>query len=577
MNPDKTKQLVADRKWALWIALFVMAITMIPYLFGYMLTGAGREFGHFNWLGYNIDDSCVYLAWMRQVANGHFFQLNLFTTEAQHGHLFNFFFVFLGWVGGIFHLPLIGVLHATRLLLGVIFLRCFWWFLEILFDDSRLKKTIYLLLCFSSGLGWIPGLWHQSGLLSPVDVWQPEAITFLSLYLSPLFLISFILIIGIVGWMLIAQRDHSWRAALYAGICAFFLANVHTYDIITFSLVWALFLIVQSIVNKRWNWEYWWQTLLAGGIMGVSAGYMWYIYKTEPVFAKRVAVPTLSPSLSLYLLGYAPLIALSLVAIWKFMSDYRKRQPDSTPYAPWSSQDALIFGLVWIVANFGASYIPVPFQRKMMMGEHMPLCIFSGIALWRLYAKLDRKALNYVMTLTCLVLGLTNIRFMARDMMRFMTDTSQSTIQRPYMYKGEIAALKWIEKNTPAEAPIQPLPWITRLPNGRVAFYDTTLAVFAPGLTGHPVDAGHWGETPNFAKTMFQWVDFMNPHAPDSYRINLLRSSKIQYILFSQTHPERYPSDKQLLSLFTGKPPSYLQFIPAASNRDVYVYKVALP
>lgn len=577
MNPDKSKQIVADRKWALWIAFLVMAITMIPYLFGYMLTGASREFGHFNWLGYNIDDSCVYLAWMRQVANGHFFQLNLFTTESQHGHLFNIFFVFLGWIGGILHLPLIGVLHATRIILGVIFLRCFWWFLEILFEDSRLKKTIYLLLCFSSGLGWIPGLWHQSGLLSPVDVWQPEAITFLSLYLSPLFLISFILIIGIVGWMVIAQRDHSWRAAIYAGICAFFLANVHTYDIITFSLVWALFLIVQAIVNKRWNWEYWWQTLLAGGIMGISAGYMWYIYKTEPVFAKRVAVPTLSPSLSLYLLGFAPLIVLSLIAIGRVAYDYRNRQPNTTPYAPWSSQDVLILGLVWIVANFGASYIPVPFQRKMMMGEHMPLCIFAGITVWRLYSKLDRKALNYVMTATLLILGLTNIRFMARDMMRFMTDTSQSTIQRPYMYKGEIAALKWIEKNTPAETPIQPLPWITRVSNGKVAFYDTTLAVFAPGLTGHPVDAGHWGETPNFAQTMFQWVYFMNPNTPDSYRINLLRSSKIQYVLFSQTHPERYPFDKQLLSLFTGKPPSYLQFVPAASNRDVYVYKVVLP
>ena len=52
-----------------------------------------------------------------------------------------------------------------------------------------------LVICFSAGLGWIPGLWETGSLGGPVDKWQPEAITFLSLYIFPLFIVSLLLMI----------------------------------------------------------------------------------------------------------------------------------------------------------------------------------------------------------------------------------------------------------------------------------------------------------------------------------------------------------------------------------------------
>ena len=86
-------------------AVSVMALTLLPYLFGWLLVGADAARGWYSWLGYNLDDSCVYLSWMRQAADGHFFQHNLFTTEPQSGHQFNQLFLALGLLSRITALP----------------------------------------------------------------------------------------------------------------------------------------------------------------------------------------------------------------------------------------------------------------------------------------------------------------------------------------------------------------------------------------------------------------------------------------------------------------------------------------
>src|SRR5262249_25808024 len=152
--------------------------------------GADARFGWFSWLGYNLDDVCVYLSWMRQAADGHLFQRNLFTTASQSGHQINLFFLLLGNISRLTHLPVIFTFHASRIILGIGFLRAVWWLLEMWLADPRARRLAYLAVSFSAGLGWMPGLWRDSGAQSPVDVWQPESTTFLCLYLSPLFLVS---------------------------------------------------------------------------------------------------------------------------------------------------------------------------------------------------------------------------------------------------------------------------------------------------------------------------------------------------------------------------------------------------
>lgn len=573
---SQEKKELAGRRWAWRTAVLVMALTLLPYLFGWSLLGADAARGWFSWLGYNLDDSCVYLSWMRQAADGHFFQRNLFTTHEQAGHQFNLFFLLLGNTARFFHLPLLFVYHLSRLILGAGLLRSVWWLLEMLVPTDGARKTSFLLVCFSAGLGWLPGLWHYSGIESPVDVWQPEAITFLCLYLSPLFLVSLLLMVGTIGNLLAAERTGSYRYALYAGLCGLLLGNIHTYDVITLMAVWGGYLVLRSCLERELDVRAWGQAVLAGLLTGISTGYTFYLLKTEDVFRARAAVATLSPDIRLYLLAYGPLMLLAILGVRA-----AGRGSEDPPLV--TDRRALSLLCAWAVINLAVAYLPVAFNRKMLMGEHLPLAILAGAGLYALRGRLakgvgDRSAGVAVYSAVG-ILALTNVLFVTRDVQNYLADRGQSLIQRPYMFAGEAAALGWLREHALPGVPIQPLPWIAKTATGKIAFVDTTMACFAPGLTGHPVDAGHWGETPSFGPAMLQWVKFMRLTTSNKDRLALLRQSGVRYVIFSQKRDEGLadPVDPALLLLFRQSPPSFLRLVPEASNADADVYEVVLP
>lgn len=559
-----------DRRWALRVALAAVAVTMLPYLFGASLIGAAPSRGWFSWLGYNLDDSCVYLAWMRQAADGAFFQRNLFTTEPQIGHQFSIFFLALGSIARWTHLPLLFVYHAARLVLGLAFLHAVWWLLELLVANRGARRSAFLLVCFSAGLGWLPGLWRASGINSPVDVWQPEAITFLCLYQSPLFLVSLLLMVGVLGGLWVARERRSWRAALLAGCAGLLLGNIHTYDVITLAAVWGAFLLVQA-VRRRLDVATLAQAISVGCITAVSTGYMVYLVKTEDVFARRVAVPTLSPPFALYALGYGLLLVLAAFAVGT-----RQGRAAISGDADRPGGDALVFLATWAVANVAVAYLPVTFQRKMLMGAHLPIAMLAGTGLSLLVAKAPGRWGTAALWAAVALLGLTNVRFMLRDADNFQTNRGQSHIQRPYLYSGEVAALTWLREHTPPGAPLQPLPWLAMSPEGRIGFVDTTVACFAPGLTGRPVNAGHWGETPQFAQTMGVWVWFLLPTRSVEERAEALARTGVRYVVFTQKHDEDLlPQTREALTEWLQrKPRGPFRLVVAASNADADVYEV---
>src|SRR5438445_9695793 len=122
----------AERRWAWRWALLVIAAASLPYLLLLAITPPGRVFwGFVN----NPDDHCVYLAWMRQAADGHFFFRNLFTGDPQSGRTINLFFWALGSLAGIIHLPLALIYHLARFGFGVLLLVRVYHFAAFLSED----------------------------------------------------------------------------------------------------------------------------------------------------------------------------------------------------------------------------------------------------------------------------------------------------------------------------------------------------------------------------------------------------------------------------------------------------------
>jgi hypothetical protein len=591
---------VRERRWILLLAVVTMALTLLPYLIGAALAD-GRPF---MWLGYNLDDSCVYLSWMRQAADGSLRALNLFTTEPQQGMALNPLFLVLGRIAGWTGLPLLAVYHGARLLFGIGLLWLVWQFARLVIADVQARKIGMLLVCFSSGLGWLPFWWTASPIHTPIDKWQPEAITFLSLYLSPLFVFSLALQVAIFSLLFTAERRGKVKYALWAGLCGFLLGLVHSYDVISISAVWIVYLLLNTALpsstgrrNRNTSevsdtrhptpdtrLRAWGYALLAGAITAPSVAYIYLQYKTEAVFRARADVATLSAPLYWVLLGYGLTLVLAVVAVrvlCRPTSKADKAEEETGKRETWTTgTDATRLLIIWAVVNVAVAYLPgAAFQRKMLQGSHFPIALLAGIGVaWLIRTRMSPvfKSSALTVPVVVLLLSLTNSGFVARDLSNYTLNRSQTMQQRPYLEKGEREALEWIRRNTPPGTAIQPLPWLALVEadsRRQVGSYDTSLACFVPGLIHRAVYCGHWGETPSFGEKLAELTRFSLPNTPEEERIALLRKMKVQYLIFSQKRPDDENANR-LAPMFRGltELPPYL--LRVYSNEDADVYRI---
>lgn len=557
-----------DRRTALFSGIVLVAITAIPYLVGSSLARSDPAGTVFLGLTNNFPDNCVYGAWMREASEGHLLHRNLFTTIPQEPHHFHLLFFLLGTLNALLDWAPGNVLFAARLILGVLFLRQLWWFLELVVADRSSRWAAYGCVCLSSGLGWLVLLLGFNPEAS-VDTWQPEALTFLSLYANPLMILALTLMISALGFLIRAERTGAYRDAVYAGLCACVLGNIHTYDICPLVLSWGIFLVVRDAARRRVDWTSWLRALIAGGIAAISTLHIVYLLRTDKLFAFRASVMTLSPSPLAYVLGYGFVL---LLAIGGIVLAWRQRKTAAT--APeYLRPELALFLAVWLVVNLATAYFPVSFQRRMIMGAHIPMAILAGYALCVAFRGLTARGRNIALAAALFVLSFSNLWYLGRDTLQLAHNQTESSY-RASVFPGELSALAWIRDRAPKGASVQPLPWVFFV-QARCLVDDSTLLPYTPAMTGHPVNVGHRGESPGYPETLGNWIRFLYPGSTDDFRIALLRKTGVRYLLYSQKRERPGPTGGLRPTVFDAPPP-YLKLIPEASNPDADVYEVVV-
>ncbi len=588
MNPSTDSKRAASTFVGAGVtASIAMAITLIPYLVGFGMS-RGRQF---MWLGYNLDDSCVYLSWMRQSADGATRTLNLFTTDRQHGLVPNLLFWVLGRTAALTHLPLIWIYHLSRVTFGIALIIATWQFIRLVVRSVKARFLALCFVCFSAGLGWL-----VNPLVGPfsIDLWQPEATTYLSLFLSPLFCFSLLLQVVTVAMLVIGVRTGRTRFAVGAGVFGCVLGLTHTYDVLTMAAVWAAYLVVSTILGARRQLGMrrialpWIQGLVAGLITLPSVAFMAYELKTETIFLQRANVETLSPAFVWVLLGYGLTLVFAVLGAAMCRGDEAKLEREGREN-PWYFDDgSRVLLIVWAIVNVAVAYIPLPFQRKLLQGAHIPIALLAGIGAAWVWSRIGARATNSRFALyalaTTLLLCPSNILFMGRDVANYARGISQTQLHRTYLQPGEIAALEWIKNNSTPGAAVQPLPWLGRTnpdAGNQIFTKDAALMCFTPGLVDRPVYCGHWGETPRYREKLSDLALFSSssPRWDEAKRFEFLRSMHVRYLVFSQKHADDTSeagadATDSLLPRFRGRLPlpEYLKL--RYSNADADVYEV---
>ena len=483
----------------IWV-LVVVAVTALPYLRAVQLTPPNHHFVGFIW---GVDEGNVYLSWIRQAAEGRWLLHNPYTIKQQNPHFFNILLVLLGKICAVTGLAPIIVFHAARLAGGVFLLVAFYLLAAELTENRRIRATALALASVSSGLGWVVYLQVRASesplaaelALHPMDVaagWQaqPEAITFLSMLLNPLFVVGMGLLCLVFRYGLRATRESGLRNTVICGLLLLVLGNVHTYDILIAYLTLLIWFGVTAARGRLSGAQ------AAGrygliALMGLPAP-LWgaYTAHVDPAYrAKVMETLTLSARPVDYAVGYGLVLLLAVIgAVYAVRVSQRQSLPaNKSPTSP-----GLLLIVVWTVLGFALLYLPVSFQRKMIEGLHLPLCILAAVGLSEVIARAAQRWLSAPIVIVAMVVMTipSNIFFVA-DCLQHVSvnnlDLLRYLVPPVYLTDDEMAALQWLRDNT-SEA--------------HVILSSSLMGSHIPAYAPCRVVAGHWSETLQFGRAL---------------------------------------------------------------------------
>ena len=563
----------SNRGFVCIVALVLGCLTTIPYLIElHRLRGL-----YFLASGHSASDYAIYLTWMRLASLGQLRDPHLYGSGFKAVIFINPTYLAIGRLVRWTHLALPVAYHVARLALIIPFTATVWWFVGKVVADISARRCALLFVCFSSGLGWL-----LSPVLrqTPIDLWQPEAVTFLSVYLYPHFIVGMTLQMLMLGMLLSADRTGKILPAVGAGILAAALAVAHTFDLVPVSVAWGFYLLVKLATSGLRNpnaREGWIRTLKVSSLAALigmpGIVYILLQYRLDAAFAGQDR-SMLSYGPLAVLAGYASLLILAIAGL-RLEAQARREQPahsanDLADGELFWNSDAMKLIATWALVGLVIVYAPVSFQRKLAGGGHIPIAILAAIGwthlLRRYVSVISLRRELWLAVAATVILSLSNVKFVLGDIKH--ADSGELYGFRSTLNVGEVSALRWVNSHTPADAVVQALPWYQLSANATLQPGDTTLMLFSPTFADRAEYVGHWSETPYYDQRFAGLLQFMSNWNQPQVAAAWLRSEHISYIVVSQ--PDSGDAANAALQSHVPLPP-YLREVYSNASARVYI------
>ena len=249
-----------------------------------------------------------------------------------------------------------------------------------------------IFISLAAGWGFLapnPVVWFNQYNIMSLDMWITEASTFLIFLTKPLFAFALILILAIFLLMLKAFETGKSKFAYFAGALGILLALTHPYDVFSVYAVLFVFLLAKKASLKEYLIFILFTSVSVTGLI-----YQVVLFTYDPVFKEWSKTVTATPNPLSFIIGYG------FAGVFAVLYLFEKK---------WSKDKSNLFLLIWIVSILAASYLPVRFQRRMILGLHVPIALlaikyFSECLLPKLknlrFIKTFRPALIFLFLLT---------------------------------------------------------------------------------------------------------------------------------------------------------------------------------
>lgn len=548
MNPSLPTPRILPSEWKFVaaVAAALLLLTSLPYAFASASAPAEKQF-----MGFilNISDHTQYLSWYKA------YETNLLTSDRQTSEdnpavFFNLLWLALARFGRFTGLGYAVVYQIFRWLAGGFFLAMVYAFGALIFPAIAQRRAVFLFVALGSGIGWLEIVakyaLRLTDLTYPLGVYLAEGNTFLCLLGYPHFLEAAGLILAVFALLLLGERRGQLRYAVFAGLTAHFLGWQHGYDLIIVWLIPTAYGGVLWLVKRRWP-DYWFKAMLTVGLLSwPPALYSVLLTRLNPIWEEVLAqfanAGVYSPWPLLMFVPMGLLLALALAGFIALARQLRRNPPENSPQI-----NHPLFLLVWLVAGWVLAYIPTDYQIHMINSWQIPIAllavywVFEHLAPRLSTLNVKRLTLNVLIVITILP---TNLYLFA---WRFVELARYST---PYfLYRDEVAALEWLESETPVDS---------------VIFSSYDFGQFIPGLSGRIAFLSHWAQTLDFFHKRDLAAAFFDPSTSEAARQQILVKYDIDYVF--------YGASERALGAYDPENTPYLELVFDASQASIYEF-----
>ena len=454
-------------RWVFISSGLLILLTLIPIMWAYLSSGSDTIF-----MGtlVNPADAASYIAKIRQGAEGEWLFRLTFTPE-DHTPVFLFtFYLFIGHIARWLTLPLALVYHIVRVIGSLFMFLMLYIFAADWSNDIGQRRITWGLAAVGGGFGWIRLL--ATGYITP-EFSIPEAYPLYASFANPHFpwAIALILFMAhrLMRNILGPQESFPKFGAETLGLIAatLVIVAIQPFAPLAMGLGVGVLLAWRWLRRRRFPKRElaWASVVLISALPQLLYG-LWAVSPANPVLNAWMAQnQTPSPPPLDYLLGFAPLILLAGLAIWKSWPQLSDREHEGD-----------IFLLGWLITNSLLLYVPIDLQRRLSIGLILPLAIFAGRGLVRVVLPLVRRRWRPLLIAGVFTLAVPSTVLALTIPVQGIVTGNEFF----YITSAEADALNWLDDNAAAESIVLAAP---------------SFSLFIPGSSNARVLYGHPFET----------------------------------------------------------------------------------
>ena len=504
LGEEMTRQ---ERSWCMYYAVFLAALTTLPFLVGFAVEGEAWRYSGFV---FGVEDGNSYIAKMLLGSQGAWLFRTPYTSFPQQGVIAFLPYLLLGKLAaGIgTHVQLVALFHLFRILVTPLAVLASYQFISLFVRSESWRRWATVLATAGGGLGWVLAVVGNLSWLGslPLDFYSPETFGFLAFFGLPhLILARALLLFGLVYYL---RSDERPRDGWVAGVCFLILALVQPLSVVSaYSVIAAhQFLIMLGALRRRRRQD--WMPWLSAALRTVSVSlpfvlYIYFAFNNDPFLKSWVAQNIiLSPHPAHYLVSYGLVLLPSVVGGVRMAQNGGKMN---------------LLPIAWMLALPVLAYAPYNLQRRLPEGVWVAFVTAAAVGLsgW-MGIKTDKRRL---IKWAILILSLPTSFLLLTGGFNVALNPEEPAF-RPV---GEVEAAMWLTGEVETGSVV-------------LAAYDSGNAL--PAWTPVRVVVGHGPESSNLATLLPQVSAFFGEAMTDRERIEFIDDMDIEYVWYGPKERE---------------------------------------